>query len=298
MNKLYLLFEPNNESLFNLLVCPTIEKLKFRLELLETYKKSNPNDNLDDINFYLLIPDDLKNSYVELDNLINKYNITPFLIMTDTKICKINSLAKINSQSILEQLKMVGFNNIINDKNKIENKLTEINKEKRKYEYEVSKCNKIMEENVFICIKNNESEDLNYIKNAVLQKSYINKLANSFEDNKKMFEQLISKSAQEINQFETEADWIISTLEKYLPPEKLETLDILNAKYNDEEMNKEQIIEELESHKFPGHMIKQIPIEDTINDSYTINLNHCTVIRNKDQLIVLKPNSTEELKKI
>lgn len=298
MNKLYFLFEANNEMLFELLVCNTIDKLQSRLELLETYKKSNPDKSLDNVNFYLLIPSDLKDSYIRLDELIKQYNLTPFLIMTDSKVCKINSLVKINSQPVIEQLKMIGFQNILNDKDKIEDKLTEINKDKRKYDYAISKCDRITEGDTFICIDNKESEDLDYIKASVLQKSYMNKLTTSFEDNKKTFEQLVAQSAQEVNEFETEADWIISTLEKYLPPEKLETLDILNAKYNDKDMDKEQILAELESHKFPGHMIKQVPIEATINDCYTIKLNHCTVVRNKDQLLVLKPDSTEELNKI
>ena len=78
-----------------------------------------------------------------------------------------------------------------------------------------------------------------------------------------------------------ELDIVNSLLRQHFSYEELTNMEILEAKYNDEIMSKDDIIDKLSSHYLPEHMT-QIDIRTTKKDKYIIKSNLCDIVREPD----------------
>lgn len=75
-----------------------------------------------------------------------------------------------------------------------------------------------------------------------------------------------------------ELDMINSLLREHFSYEELTNLEIIDAIYNDKNIDKDDIIDKLSSHYYPEH-ITQIDIRTTKDDKYIIRSNLCDIVR-------------------
>ena len=80
-----------------------------------------------------------------------------------------------------------------------------------------------------------------------------------------------------------ELDMLNSMLRNNFSLEELQSMQVLNSSYNGKEIDSDEIMDVLASHMLPEY-ITQIDIRDTVEDTYTIETNICTIIREKDTM--------------
>lgn len=80
-----------------------------------------------------------------------------------------------------------------------------------------------------------------------------------------------------------ELDMLNSMLRNNFSLEELQSMEVLNSSYNGEKIDNDEIMDVLASHMLPEY-ITQIDIRDTAEDTYTIETNICTIIREKDTM--------------
>ena len=92
-----------------------------------------------------------------------------------------------------------------------------------------------------------------------------------------IFEEDAEKKKDEINEYAeenikenyiSEFDMILDKMDRLFPDS--DDIEITGVEYNGKKITTDEFTQELSTHRYPGYYEKQVPIEDTLEDSYTI----------------------------
>jgi len=235
--------------------------------IINDYKKNN----IQEINKFMYIDLIIKNedrSRLMIDIFTNIQDkdliIKNYIIIPDGRIIGIKNFeTTINN---LNEIKNMGYNIIYNNIS-----LDTISNEINKIENKIKSSNNIIE----------------YIQNIVKLGTIYEVLEKEYDIREEKMENTLKKIVKDkyteiIKEDEEEIKNEFQLLSNQLKPymKNKEGLEIINCKYNNEELSYDKLVEELYNHKFPQYITEK-NIIDTLEDEYEIDTNYFYIKRNK-----------------
>lgn len=107
---------------------------------------------------------------------------------------------------------------------------------------------------------------LKEIQNLVILTTVYEILEDDAEKKKNEIDEYAEENIKE--NYISEFDMILDKMDRLFPDS--DDIEITGVEYNGKKITTDEFTQELSTHRYPGYYEKQVPIEDTLEDSYTI----------------------------
>lgn len=182
-----------------------------------------------------------ENDSYKIDDVENNYSITNYLIGMDGVIYNMRDYKSVMDNK--DTIRSLGIQKVSQDPTKY----------RKDAEAELNK-------------KSTKLNLLKEIQNLVILTTVYEILEDDAEKKKDEIDEYAEENIKE--NYISEFDMILDKMDRLFPDS--DDIEITGVEYNGKKITTDEFTQELSTHRYPGYYEKQVPIEDTLEDSYTI----------------------------
>lgn len=182
-----------------------------------------------------------ENDSYKIDDVENNYSITNYLIGMDGVIYNMRDYKSVMDNK--DTIRSLGIQKVSQDPTKY----------RKDAEAELNK-------------KSTKLNLLKEIQNLVILTTVYEILEDDAEKKKNEIDEYAEENIKE--NYISEFDMILDKMDRLFPDS--DDIEITGVEYNGKKITTDEFTQELSTHRYPGYYEKQVPIEDTLKDSYTI----------------------------
>lgn len=182
-----------------------------------------------------------ENDSYKIDDIENNYSITNYLIGMDGVIYNMRDYKSVMDNK--DTIRSLGIQKVSQDPTKY----------RKDAEAELNK-------------KSTKLNLLKEIQNLVILTTVYEILEDDAEKKKDEIDEYAEENIKE--NYISEFDMILDKMDRLFPDS--DDIEITGVEYNGKKITTDEFTQELSTHRYPGYYEKQVPIEDTLEDTYTI----------------------------
>ena len=182
-----------------------------------------------------------ENDSYKIDDVENNYSITNYLIGMDGVIYNMRDYKSVMDNK--DTIRSLGIQKVSQDPTKY----------RKDAEAELNK-------------KSTKLNLLKEIQNLVILTTVYEILEDDAEKKKDEIDEYAEENIKE--NYISEFDMILDKMDRLFPDS--DDIEITGVEYNGKKITTDEFTQELSTHRYPGYYEKQVPIEDTLKDSYII----------------------------
>lgn len=251
---IYHIFDKLSDGVKNNYICDNEEELLRNIQIqLSNANTIESNDVV--INSFVFLDNDMiitkrnkdiegivkENDTYKLDDSKSEVEISNYLIGTDGCIYNMKNFESVMSNK--DTIRSLGIQKISQDPTKY----------RKDAEAELNK-------------KSTKLNLLKEIQNLVILTTVYEILEDDAEKKKDEIDEYAEENIKE--NYISEFDMILDKMDRLFPDS--DDIEITGVEYNGKKITTDEFTQELSTHRYPGYYEKQVPIEDTLEDSYTI----------------------------
>ena len=251
---IYHIFDKLSDGVKNNYICDNEEELLRNIQIqLSNANTIESNDVV--INSFVFLDNDMEitkrnkdiegivkeNDTYKLDDSKSEVEISNYLIGTDGCIYNMKNFESVMSNK--DTIRSLGIQKVSQDPTKY----------RKDAEAEFNK-------------KSTKLNLLKEIQNLVILTTVYEILEDDAEKKKDEIDEYAEENIKE--NYISEFDMILDKMDRLFPDS--DDIEITGVEYNDKKITTDEFTQELSTHRYPGYYEKQVPIEDTLEDSYTI----------------------------
>ena len=191
-----------------------------------------------------------ENDSYKIDDVENNYSITNYLIGMDGVIYNMRDYKSVMDNK--DTIRSLGIQKVSQDPTKY----------RKDAEAELNK-------------KSTKLNLLKEIQNLVILTTVYEILEDDAEKKKDEIDEYAEENIKE--NYISEFDMILDKMDRLFPDS--DDIEITGVEYNGKKITTDEFTQELSTHRYPGYYEKQVPIEDTLGDTYIIHTTRGTVIK-------------------
>lgn len=191
-----------------------------------------------------------ENDSYKIDDVENNYSITNYLIGMDGVIYNMRDYKSVMDNK--DTIRSLGIQKVSRDPTKY----------RKDAEAELNK-------------KSTKLDLLKEIQNLVILTTVYEILEDEADKRKEDIDEYAEENIKE--NYISEFDMILDKMDRLFPDS--DDIEITGVEYNDKKITTDEFTQELSTHRYPGYYEKQVPIEDTLEDTYIIHTTRGTVIK-------------------
>ena len=251
---IYHIFDKLSDGVKNNYICDNEEELLRNIQIqLSNANTIESNDVV--INSFVFLDNDMvitkrnkdiegivkENDTYKLDDSKSEVEISNYLIGTDGCIYNMKNFESVMSNK--DTIRSLGIQKISKDPTKY----------RKDAEAELNK-------------KSTKLNLLKEVQNLVILTTVYQILEDDAEKKKDEIDEYAEENIKE--NYISEFDMILDKMDRLFPDS--DDIEITGVEYNGKKITTDEFTQELSTHRYPGYYEKQVPIEDTLEDSYTI----------------------------
>lgn len=251
---IYHIFDKLSDGVKNNYICDNEEELLRNIQIqLSNANTIESNDVV--INSFVFLDNDMvitkrnkdiegivkENDTYKLDDSKSEVEISNYLIGTDGCIYNMKNFESVMSNK--DTIRSLGIQKISKDPTKY----------RKDAEAELNK-------------KSTKLNLLKEVQNLVILTTVYEILEDDAEKKKDEIDEYAEENIKE--NYISEFDMILDKMDRLFPDS--DDIEITGVEYNGKKITTDEFTQELSTHRYPGYYEKQVPIEDTLKDSYTI----------------------------
>lgn len=251
---IYHIFDKLSDGVKNNYICDNEEELLRNIQIqLSNANTIESNDVV--INSFVFLDNNMditkrnkdieeivkENDLYKLDDSKSEIEISNYLIGTDGCIYNMKNFESVMSNK--DTIRSLGIQKISQDPTKY----------RKDAEVELNK-------------KSTKLNLLKEIQNLVILTTVYEILEDDAEKKKDEIDEYAEENIKE--NYISEFDMILDKMDRLFPDS--DDIEITGVEYNGKKITTDEFTQELSTHRYPGYYEKQVPIEDTLEDSYTI----------------------------
>ena len=251
---IYHIFDKLSDGVKNNYICDNEEELLRNIQIqLSNANTIESNDVV--INSFVFLDNNMditkrnkdiegivkENDLYKLDDSKSEIEISNYLIGTDGCIYNMKNFESVMSNK--DTIRSLGIQKVSQDPTKY----------RKDAEAELNK-------------KSTKLNLLKEIQNLVILTTVYQILEEDAENKKDEIDEYAEENIKE--NYISEFDMILDKMDRLFPD--TDDIEITGVEYNGKKITTDEFTQELSTHRYPGYYEKQVPIEDTLEDTYTI----------------------------